>query len=282
MAIIAKSKMNLPVAIGAFDGVHKGHFKLFKSIKTKFNVILITNIPHNKKNFLFTLQDRIRIIRQSNLKCDEIYIYKLNKQNKCLTHFIKYLQKINPSKIFVGNNWKFGMNRSYSYKDLKKYFKVKNIALDKKYNTTQIKSLISNGEITKANKCLINNYFIGGEVIHGKHLGRILGYPTANVLLSNNQIIPKNGCYASITCVANKSLPSATFVRNKLIETYVFEFNQNIYGHYIYVYLQQYIGEPVVTKSITQLKKIIKSRIYAIKRSINCHRFSLNFNKQKK
>ncbi|MDR0545808.1 MAG: hypothetical protein LBG49_02710 [Mycoplasmataceae bacterium] len=260
---------SLPLIIGAFDGLHYGHQKLFNTVNGKFNVLLIANSPKKVNKSLFLISDRQSILKQCFNEINKVYVYDLRTQSKNSNKFIQYIKNINPKCVVVGNNWRFGKNRMCTHADLQKYFNVSVVAIDKKYSISKVKELIANGDVDRANKLLISKYYARGVVVHGKHLGAKLGYKTANIILDNNLILPCAGCYCSFTQINNRLLPSATFVNGNLIETHIFAFDKNIYGKTIKVYLDKYIQANTKAKDFADLQKIIKNKINKIKNSLS-------------
>jgi riboflavin kinase/FMN adenylyltransferase len=177
----------------------------------------------------------------------------------------KLLNKLKPKCIVVGEDFKFGNARHGDIKQLKHYFNVKAVKINKKYKTTNIKQHIINGNISFANKLLVDPYMITGIVQRGKQLGRKLGYPTANINLPKNTIQPKMGSYKAYTYVNGIKYPSAVFIRNYLLETHIFNFNKNIYDKVISIQLIQYHRSMNKVNNFTSLQKVIDSKVKSIK-----------------
>lgn len=259
------NKIKLPLVIGFFDGVHIGHNKLLRN--KKFNLLTFKNIPSKNNEFLFSEIDRIHIYEQ--LKPENIFILDLSKNNLTSQDFIKLLEnKIQPSQIIVGNNFKFGKDRKGDIKLLKKYFKVNNVNILKNISTSNIKNLIKNSKIDLAQKQLISKFSITNKVVHGKGYGHKLGFPTANIYTNDKVIKIKPGVYAGFTKINNKTLPSAIFVCNsnpQLVESHLFKFNKNIYGKTIIVTPTKFINNLQKTNSEKALKQVITNNVRKIK-----------------
>jgi riboflavin kinase/FMN adenylyltransferase len=203
------NKLKLPLVIGFFDGVHIGHSRLLK-IK-KFNLLTFKNVPSKNSEFLFNEKNRTYIHEQ--LKPQNIFILDLRKNNLTSKDFIQLLKnKIKPSQIIVGSNFKFGKDRKGDIRFLKKYFKVTNVNILKSISTSRIKSLIKNGKMNLAQKQLISKFSITNNVVHGKRHGHRLGFPTANIYSDDNVIKIKPGVYAGFTKFGNKTFASAIFI----------------------------------------------------------------------
>jgi riboflavin kinase/FMN adenylyltransferase len=262
-----KTPSTLPLVIGFFDGLHKGHLKLFRGLnKGKFNILTFVNVPNKNNNLLYTDPERISDLKE--LEPANIFILDLHKHNLLSMAFVyKLLQKLKPSYIIVGADFKFGKQRHGDVDQLKLFFKTKIVKIDSKYKTTNIKKYILEGNISSANKLLMKPYILTGFVTKGKRMGHKLGYPTANVKLSTNTIQPKTGSYKAYTYLNNVKYPSAVFVRDHLLETHIFNFNNNIYGKVISVEFIKYHQDMNQINNFSDLKKIINKKVQSIKSS---------------
>jgi len=211
---IVKKYKNSALAIGNFDGVHKGHQKVFRESKKfsrkqniKFGVLTFSPLPvmffnKNLKNYRLASEDQKLIFFKKN-KVDFIIRIVFNKNFSEVTaeNFIKNIiyKKINPKLLAVSNNFKFGKNRQGNISLLNKFSKPYNYKLLNvnpfKYSgivvsSTRIRKLLENGNVELANKLLSRTWSIDGNVITGKKVGRKLGYRTCNIKIIN-YVIPK-------------------------------------------------------------------------------------------
>ena len=258
-------KKNKVVLIGNFDGIHLGHQKLISKAKKiaeqkKQKLVLVTFNPHPREIINNIEMDLILPYKEKKLllknygvdKIDEIkFTNKLSKLSA--EEFAKeYIYKAhNPSDIVIGKNFKFGHKARGDAKLLKDSLskKVKVHSIDIKrldslvISSSEIKKLISKGNIDKVNKLLGRNYHISGKVIHGEKRGRLIGFPTTNLSTEWN-FLPKKGVYVSKVVISDKSYQSITnigvrptFNANSLqIESHIFDFNKNVYGKKIKIY----------------------------------------------
>ena len=123
----------------------------------------------------------------------------------------------------------------------------------KKISSSEIKKQIFNGNFKEVNENLTNKYFMEGNIVEGKKLGRELGYPTANLNFSKEILIPKDGIYKTISVLGNKSYNSITSIGNnptfneelKTVETYIIDFNKNIYNQKLKIVFIDFIREQI-------------------------------------
>ena len=279
------------ITIGTFDGVHKGHELVFKQIKnyTKLLPIVITFkkspkdiIKNNEVKTIYDIKTKEKLICNFGVK--EIISIDFDNTIKILTaeNFIELLKRHLKLKLLViGEDATIGKDKIGKKNGLgnilKKYncdLKTINIKKDdnEKISTSELKKLIEIGEITTVNKNLSGDYFIEGRIIEGKKLGRELGYPTANLDYSKEIVIPKDGIYKTNSIFKSKNFLSITSIGNnptfnekiKTIETYIIDFNKNIYGENLKVIFKDYIRgqikfgnkEDLITQMDKDLKKV--------------------------
>ena len=222
MKVVRFSENNLPInqepisiILGYFDGVHLGHQKLIKYAKKNahFKTVLMTfSIPVSSlieqgKNcqLLTSLDDRFRIVNKYGI--DEFYVFEINRDflKKSPTDFGYFLKKLNVIEVFCGTDFRYGKNRTGSPEILSKSFDVYPVDLlfenGEKISAQKIKQDLLNGDIRKANHLLGHNYLITGTVVHGLGIGQKIGFPTLNIRLSDDYVIPRYGVYQTIAYI---------------------------------------------------------------------------------
>ena len=287
---------NSIIAIGNFDGVHRGHqeiFKLGKKIakknKTKFGVVTFSPLPseffQKQKNNNRITRDDIKIDLLKKNKVNFVFVCNFNKKfsNISAEQFVKdtIVKKLNAAYVLVGKNFRFGHKRKGSVSLLKKYgkiynYKVLDLKLSKqnkiKISSTRIRSAIEQGNLELATKLLGRNWSIKEKVVPGRKIGRSLGFRTANIEIKNN-INPKTGVYAVRALVNNKKYAGVanfgvapTFSRNKMVlEINLFKKILPFYGKTVEVFFIKRIRDEKKFKNrillISQIKKdIIKAK----------------------
>ena len=273
-ANISKKFQKSAIAIGNFDGVHVGHQKVFrytkkiaKKNKIKFGVLTFTPLPimfFNKKikNFRLSSEDhKINILKKN--KVDFVINIKFNKKfsQTSAENFIKKIiyKKIKSKFLSISNNFKFGKNRAGDVSLLKKYstkfnYKLVNVKPYTRYkkivSSTKIRQLLKNGKIELANKLLSRTWFIEGQVVRGKKIGRKLGYRTCNIKIKK-YILPRAGIYAVKVLIGSEKFfyngisylgTRPTFEGKEIIlETNIFDLNRNLYKKKLKIYFLKFL-----------------------------------------
>jgi len=298
-AIITKKYKRSAIAIGNFDGVHKGHQKVFsqakkfaKKNKIKFGILTFTPLPvmfFNKKvsNYRIASEDqKFKLLKKNG--ADFIVNIKFNKNFSRISalKFINNIiyKKINPKLIFVSNNFKFGNKRKGNVSLLKKFGKKYNYKLlkinpfknrGKTISSTRIRKYLQAGNLALANKLLSRTWFVEGNVQRGKKLGRKLGYRTCNIHIKQ-YILPKSGIYAvKILIGKNKKIYNGvaylgsrpTFDGKKIfLETNIFDIKKNLYKKNLRVFFLKFIrGDRKFNNSEQLIRQMNKDVIFATK-----------------
>ena len=296
---IPNNYKNSAIAIGNFDGVHKGHQKVFNETrkfarrnKTKFGVLTFKPMPvmfFNKKikNFRLINEDQKLKLFKKN-KVDFVMNIKFNKNFSKISaeNFVKRVirKKISPRLIAVSNNFKFGKNRKGDVQLLKKFeniygYRLLNINpykyLGSTVSSTKIRNSLKRGNIYLANKLLSRTWYIEGKVQEGKKIGRKLGYRTCNIKI-RNYILPKIGIYAVKISIDNKNKKyngvaylgkRPTFGGKEIfLEINIFGINKNLYKKKIKVYFLKFLrGDQRYNNSAQLIKQMNKDVISAKK-----------------
>lgn len=284
------------VALGSFDGLHSGHLSLVNKIIELANENKGKSIVYTFKNHPRTLikgatPPKLLIDNESKeeileaLGVDLIYFEEFNEEYMKLTPegFIKYLcEKFKVKGIVVGFNYRFGYKNVGNIEMLKELSTKYGYELyvmepcnyeDEVISSTRIRNELLSGNVDKAMKMLNRPYCIKGKVVHGKKLGRAIGFPTANLDYSKEALIPKKGVYYTNVQWQGKIYKGITSVGNNptvngdklTIETYILDFNNDLYGHNIKVYFIKKIRDEKKFNSIDDLViQLKKDKYYAL------------------
>lgn len=259
------------VSLGNFDGVHKGHQKLMKEnikISKEKNltpsVLLFKentkNILNGEREYLTSLEDKIEILKNLGIECFCLLEFSDKFKNLSPYEFIEEIlyKKLNTKYVIVGDNYRFGKMAKGDIKTLKKYeedfaykTKVVDFELDdgKIINSTDIRQMVREGKIEKANKDLGHPFKMQGKVIKGAQRGRLLNFPTANLKPSFKYVTAKSGVYFTRVNIDRDFYyaltdigTNPTFENKKMkIETYIMDFSKVIYGKNISIEFLEYL-----------------------------------------
>lgn len=281
------------IAIGSFDGIHLGHQRLIhtvvnESVKRNRLSLIFTFSNHpsdvlqNKTSVqkLITNEQKCKLIEHFNV--DYIYLRPFTKKFLMLTpkEFIEkvLVKQIRAKLIIVGFNFRFGYRGEGTVQTLRDYsmefgydvIEIPPIIYDDiLVSSTEIRKLISNGNVDKAKKLLGRPYSVHGTIVKGKQIGRTIGFPTINLSLTADYVVPKRGVYITETDLGGKKYQSVTSVgynptfngQNITIETFIFDFNKNVYGEEAEVFFLQKIRDEIKFSGIDELIKRIKTDV---------------------
>ncbi|MCC7533612.1 MAG: bifunctional riboflavin kinase/FAD synthetase [Bacteroidia bacterium] len=254
---------NAIVTQGTFDGVHVAHLVILNRLKQiaterKGESVVITFHPHPRMvifpddhglKLLHTLDEKIAALEKAGV--DHLLIIPFTKDFSRLTslQFIQdiIVNKLNTKVLVIGYNHRFGKNREGTFINLKEYssiygFEVEEIPEqdidDVAVSSSQIRIALNNGDVKLASKYLLYPYQIKGKVTKGKQLGRTIGFPTANIVLNDeNKQIPADGVYAVIVFfnkrtffgMLNIGMRPTVDGLTHTVEVHMFDFDEEIY-----------------------------------------------------
>ena len=296
---VSKSHKGSIILIGNFDGVHRGHQRLFKLANKyknffKLNIGVLTFEPMPKMFFNKNFKNfRISNISQKNkilktLGVDFLITKRFDKKFSQIKadFFIKEVlsKKLEAKYIFVSDNFRFGNKRTGNVRKLIKNEKIYDykiikpqpLVLKKKViSSTYIRSLLEKGDLKKANKLLGRNWLIEGIVQKGRQQGKRIGFPTCNINIKD-YVIAMPGVYAAIVYQKNFKKPlkaivnlgyRPTFNQKKiLLEAHIFNFSGNLYNKYLSVEFIKFIRKEKKFKNVNQLKRQIQSDLKVAKK----------------
>ena len=279
------------VALGNFDGIHKGHQEIIsRSVKEAASAGLksgvftfsnhtssvLENVPP-VKNILYPDQ-KISILE--GMGVDYMFNIPFTKEILSMTpeRFIDEIlvEKFNIREAYCGFNYTFGYKASGTpevlmREGLKRGF---GIHVQEPYmidgivvSSTYIRQLIEEGRMEECTKFMGRMYSIDGEIVMGNKLGRTLGFPTCNTVVDETMITPPNGVYVTTCSIEGVKYASVTNVGNKPtigkyeknIETHIFDFDEDVYGKQIRVDFIKHTRPERKFNGIEELKKQIQS-----------------------
>jgi riboflavin biosynthesis protein ribF len=280
------------VVIGKFDGEHRGHRKLFRTLKDEANKkglktvvfsfrTLPSNIVRNKNTTqIFTNAERRKKLEELGIDYYIEYPFDMNIAKLTGEEFLTniLIEKLGMVEIVAGDDAAFGYKKSGNIELLNRLSKtlgydVKIITKEKDdfqndISSTLIRQKLDEGDMEEANKLLGGIYSISGIVEEGNKLGAKIGFPTLNIFPSSQKHLPKSGVYASrvrigdddtfylgLTNVgSNPSIENDKRDHIARVETYLYNFDATLYGREIEVYLYKYIRPEMKFDSLDTLK----------------------------
>ncbi len=295
------------ITIGNFDGVHLGHQALFKKTiecarLQEGDSIAITFHPHPIRvlrpeiplKLICDLEQKIEWISEQGIDILVCIPFTKKFASTSATNFVKdiLVEKLKVSNLIVGYDYSFGRNREGNINFLKAqgalyHFNVhvvSPVVVDSLIvSSTLIRELVSEGKIEVAFKMLGRPFELKGEVVEGaRRGGPLLGFPTANILVREDQLCPKVGVYAVIVNVECKEYEGVlnvgynpTFGGEQLsAEVHIFDFSQDIYGKIIRIKLIKRLRDEKNFSSpkalINQIQKDILNAKMAISNFLKC------------
>ncbi|MBF7024077.1 bifunctional riboflavin kinase/FAD synthetase [Staphylococcus kloosii] len=280
-------KEPVAMAFGFFDGMHKGHAKVFdtliqKAEESNLKKAVMTFDPHpsvvlnperKRTDYLTPIEDKLDIIEQYGIDYCIVINFSSKFADVSSEDFVNdYILKNNVVKIIAGFDFTFGKFGKGNMMTLSELDECETTIVSKleieseKISTTEIRRALKEGDLTKANEELGYRYQIKGTVVQGEKRGRTIGFPTANVQPSGDYVLPKKGVYAVsmkigaedkiYRGVANVGVkptfhdPSQAQV---VIEVNLFDFKEDIYGERVVVYWHHFLRPEVKFDGIDPL-----------------------------
>jgi riboflavin kinase/FMN adenylyltransferase len=263
--------------IGSFDGVHRGHQAIVEYMKTlaegseKIGIITFTPLP------FFVLCSAPIITLTSNHEKEQLFknlgvdfLYYIRFSHKFADmppeDFVKQLLlSIAPSAVVVGENFHFGKGRKGSARLLQSLASdkftvhiVPRLTEDGTISSTRIRELLLLGHVQAANSLLGRPYTLSGIVIKGKGKGTLLGFPTINIKIEKEKLLPLDGVYKVDVAVHGDMYPGAMFCHHGVVEVHILDFSGNLYRHKVFVLLLRRIRGVADFSDDASLKKAIE------------------------
>jgi riboflavin kinase/FMN adenylyltransferase len=279
------------VTLGIFDGVHRGHKTLLECLVSRAEEnngesVVITFDPHprlvldknrNELSFLTTIDEKKTLLEKTGI--DHLIIIgftrKFSKMEAC--DFVEKIlvQKIRTSHLVVGYDHHFGNKGEGNYDTIKQCAGSSDLRVEQvqglhteegAISSSIIREALLNGKLDDANNWLGYNYSLKGTIVKGRRIGRLLGFPTANIKPGNKyKLIPGDGVYAvdvyldkerlqgMLSIGKNPTVRPAADTRS--IEVNIFNFEKEIYGKEIEVVFRNRLRDEIKFENIEQLSR---------------------------
>jgi riboflavin kinase/FMN adenylyltransferase len=274
------------LALGNFDGVHRGHRKILDRLtrvagERGITSVVMTFDPHPPRvvrpdkapPLLMTKAQKLEAIAAAGVQGAAIVRFTLELSRWDPETFVRtvLVDWLHVSEVWVGANFLFGHDRAGNFSLLRalgpRYgFKAEKIDpvryKDFVVSSTRIRRLVSEARVDEAGALLGHQYFIDGTVVHGDERGRALGFPTAN-LCTENELLPPNGVYATTATIGGVVFPSVTNIGVRptvdasgrtTVETHIFNFDRELYGRTVRVGFVQRLRDERAFDSLDALQ----------------------------
>jgi len=271
------------IALGTFDGIHKGHKAVLELCNGYDLTVLTFRIPpksviNGTNDLLMLPTDREKELISIGAKKVDFLDFS-SCRDISANDFLNFVKrKYSPDLICCGFNFRFGKNALGSLETIKAFCEKNSIECkfampvyenEAPINSTNLRNLISNGKISEANKQILGGFKFTSTVLHGDQRGRTLGFPTINQKFPKELVLPKFGVYLSKTTVNGKEYKSITNLgvrptfetKEVFCETYLFDFCGDIYGEDVTLSLEEFLREEKKFSSVNELKTTIENDI---------------------
>lgn len=291
---------NRCVALGLFDSLHSGHLSVINEmLRISKEENLVSTVQTFSKfrlkgnRMVLTLDERKRIFNELNV--EDIIVLEFNEtiRNSNPKDFVNDLivNKLNAKVVVCGSDYTFGHGGRGDINLLSDLLQKNNVKLkivdevlqsdEQKVSTSAIKTLLDNGDVkTVAKLCNGRLFEYEGIIETGNRLGRTLGFPTINILIPEDKYVVRRGVYLTRTIVEGRVYNSISNVGKKptiveevkkdIIETHLYDFDDDIYGKEATVQLMDFVRDERLFKDIDELKRqVLSDKDYCYERHIN-------------
>lgn len=280
-----QSEKPLALSLGMFDGVHLGHKYIIDELKkvgseNDLETAILTFWPHPRFVFnpkedlklLNTIEEKKFLMEKYNIH--NLFVKEFDDEFRNLTgeEFVRQIliDQLNVKYLIIGYDHSFGKNKSGNFELLQKLsaeldFEVEQMEAinihENNISSTKIRNALLEGNIKDANEMLGYSYSISGTVVHGKKLGRTIGYPTANIETESIKLLPKKGAYIVEVFVKGRQYKgmlsvgtNPTVNGEKLtVEVYILDFEGDIYDETITVKFRDFLHEEIKFEGLEKL-----------------------------
>ncbi|MDO4190208.1 MAG: bifunctional riboflavin kinase/FAD synthetase [Bacteroidales bacterium] len=276
--------------IGFFDGVHCGHQALIgqltgaaKALGQQSMAITFANHPkhffHPESEFFLLNTQEEKAERLSKLSLDHCLMLNFDAHLACLTshEFMTWLHtRFHVNTLFIGYDHHFGSDSTHGFDDYQAYGATIGVRVirgerqdvgNDTVSSSMIRKTLMAGNIVRANELLGYHYRLKGCVVQGHQVGRMIGFPTANIKPDSQKLIPCDGVYATRVMVENKWYVGMLNIgnnptlnnQNHSIEVHIIDFSQDLYGKTIEIEFVEKIRSEQRFNSLDELRKQIET-----------------------
>lgn len=290
------------VAIGKFDGIHLGHQKLFgrlleekknglKTVVFTFDKSIAAFFSGKESPSILTEEEKQELL--SEMGIDVLAVYPVNSESVKISpkDFIKkvLVDKLNAKVVVAGPDLSYadkGRGDFVLLESLSSVYGYNAVKIDKEIykesgkeiSSTYVREAISAGDMSLASNLLGRPYFVSGQVMHGRKLGRVMSFPTVNLIMDKEKLLPPYGVYLANVYVGSEKYagvanvgikPTISDNEKPCVETHIFDFDEELYGEYIRVEMLEFMRPEKKFNSIDELKNQLKVDIKNAKSKIS-------------
>ena len=284
------------LAIGVFDGVHRGHQALLRAVvdsaeRLNARPAALTFYPNPRevisgkigRYYLMPFEERLNRIADCGIDLIIAHPFNDDVRHMRAAEFVRQMVKHLNLRELWGGNFSLGYKREGDFDYLTEqgaqhgfdvHLFAPVIAGDERISSSRVRRSLQAGDVADATYCLGRPYVLEGEVVKGKQLGRTIGFPTANVAIWEKQVLPANGVYATRVHVGDESFSAATNVGVRptvdgesriSVEPYSLDFNRDIYGETVRVEFIERVRAEQKFDGIDALKAQISADVETVR-----------------
>lgn len=288
------------VTIGNFDGVHRGHVEIFRHLRQcgdqrKLPTVVVTFEPHplkllapDKAPMMITgFDQKVALIAESGIDYLVVVSFTTEFASLSADDFVNHFlcDALKMRHMVIGHDYAFGKGREGNYQTLERIGAERGYTLEDMepvgdngviYSSSLARRQITDGFVRAVSSILGRHYCICGLVVHGRHIGRTLGFPTANLEVQH-ELIPRDGVYAVMVNIAGILYQGAcnigtnpTFDGNqRSIEVLVLDFSGDLYGSVISVCFVDRVRNIQKFSTVELLKQAIQTDTDKVREILN-------------
>ncbi|WP_172278366.1 bifunctional riboflavin kinase/FAD synthetase [Chryseobacterium sp. LAM-KRS1] len=275
----------LALSLGMFDGVHLGHKCIIDELKkigaeNHLETAILTFWPHPR--FVFNPNEDLKLLNTLDEKkllidkygINNLFLKEFDEEFRNLTgeEFVRQIliDKLNVKYLIIGYDHSFGKNKSGNFELLQKLSKELDFEVEQmeainihenNISSTKIRNALLAGNIVEANEMLGYSYSVSGKVVHGKKIGRTIGYPTANISTESIKLLPKKGAYIVEVYIKGQPFKGMLSIGTNptvngdalTVEVYILNFNEDIYDQEITVKFRDFLHEEIKFEGLEKL-----------------------------
>ncbi len=286
-----KGRRNIAVAVGNFDGIHLGHQQILSTLRERARALgvepaVYTFRPHPRKvltphsypALISSYREKFELLERAGIKLvvEEPFTLEFSKLSAEFFAEEILINSLGAKGIFVGEDFRFGRAAEGDTAFLERVASRRGVEFravpllkfgDIPISSSVIRNYLKEGKLELANRLLGRYFSFEGVVAEGDGRGRKLGFPTANLVSEDGQIVPKKGVYAGITEVGGKIYTAVVNIGTRptfydgnsptLVEAHLLNFDGDLYSKTLRVYFIEYLREERRFSSLAELKSQI-------------------------